>query len=88
MHFAQEHEAEIKLYRLAKRKLSACCDVEKAIPVRNWQEEINLIESEKTTSYAKYKPLREETQILWKIKHSIEQVETHPLPSRTMSLER
>ena len=71
--FAQEHEAEIKLYRLAKRKLSACCDVNQALPTKQWTQELESIEAKQTKVFAEYKPLQEETQVLWQIRRCVEQ---------------
>ena len=72
--YAQEHEHEIKLYRMAKRKLGAVVDVTKPLPVAEWEKEIEALERTSKEAYAQFQPLREEAQTLWTIKYQVQKV--------------
>ena len=72
--YAKEHERAIDLYRLAKRKLSVCADLTKPLPVGEWEREMAAQERMSHKAYEKFTPLRDQADMLWKIKYRVQKV--------------
>jgi hypothetical protein len=71
--FAAEHDSELRLFHLAKRKLDAAAPDHK-IPLNDWKKEL----AELSESYAKeseeLKPIRAELKELYKIKSKLDTI--------------
>ena len=71
--YKAEHEREINLFLLAKRKLDAAASDHK-LPIKAWQKELDRL----TTAYAaepeQIKPIRDELKALYRIKSKLDPV--------------
>lgn len=65
-----EHEREINLFLLAKRKLDAAAPDHK-LPVKAWQKELDKLTAEYETESAQLKPIRDELKQLYSIKSKL-----------------
>ena len=66
-----EHERDINLFQLAKRKLDTAAPDHK-IPVNVWQKELETLSDSYTAESEQLKPIRAELKELYKIKSKIE----------------
>ena len=69
--FKAEHEREINLFLLAKRKLDAAAPDHK-LPVKTWQKELDKLTAEYETESESLKPIREELKELYRIKSKLD----------------
>lgn len=69
--YRAEHEREISLFLLAKRKLDAAAPDHK-IPVNTWQKELDSLTETYAAESERLKPVRAELKELYKIKSKIE----------------
>lgn len=69
--FKAEHEREINLFLLAKRKLDAAAPDHK-LPVKAWQKELDTLTAEYTAESETVKPIREELKELYSIKSKLD----------------
>ncbi len=69
--FHAEHEREINLFLLAKRKLDAAASDHK-LPVKAWQKELDKLTAEYQTESEQLKPIRDELKELYRIKSKLE----------------
>ena len=68
--FRVEHEREINLFLLAKRKLDAAAPDHK-IPVKDWQKELAALTAEYKAESEQLKPIRDELMELYRIKSKL-----------------
>ena len=68
--YRAEHEREINLFLLAKRKLDAAAPDHK-LPVKAWQKELDKLTAEYQTESEQLKPIRDELNELYRIKSKI-----------------
>lgn len=68
--FRVEHEREINLFLLAKRKLDAAAPDHK-IPVKDWQKELAALTAEYKAESEQLKPIRDELRELYRIKSKL-----------------
>ena len=68
--YKAEHEREINLFLLAKRKLDADAPDHK-LPVKDWQKELDKLTTEYETESAQLKPIRDELKELYRIKSKL-----------------
>ena len=68
--FKAEHEREINLFLLAKRKLDAAAPDHK-LPVKVWQSELDKLTAEYESESEQLKPIREELKELYSIKSKL-----------------
>ena len=68
--YKAEHEREINLFLLAKRKLDADATDHK-LPVKDWQKELDKLTTEYETESAQLKPIRDELKELYRIKSKL-----------------
>ena len=68
--YKAEHEREINLFLLAKRKLDAVAPDHK-LPIKAWQKELDTLTAEYQTESAQLKPIRDELKELYRIKSKI-----------------
>ena len=69
--FKAEHEREINLFLLAKRKLDAAAPDHK-IPVKAWQKELEKLTAEYEIESAQLKLIRDELKELYRIKSKLD----------------
>lgn len=68
--FKAEHEREINLFLLSKRKLDAAVPDHK-LPLRAWQKELDKLTTEYEAESEQLKPIREELKELYSIKSKL-----------------
>lgn len=68
--YKAEHERELNLFLLAKRKLDADAPDHK-LPVKDWQKELDKLTTEYETESAQLKPIRDELKELYRIKSKL-----------------
>ena len=68
--FRAEHEREINLFLLSKRKLDAAAPDHK-IPVKAWQKELDRLTAEYKAELEQLKPIRDELRELYRIKSKL-----------------
>lgn len=64
--FKSEHESELRQFYMARRKLPG------GIHVADWQQELDAMERESNTAYAKYKRFRDELVGLLDVKYCVD----------------
>lgn len=69
--YKAEHEREINLFLLAKRKLDAAAPDHK-LPVKAWQRELDKLTSAYAEESEQLKPIRDELKELYRIKSKLE----------------
>lgn len=69
--FRAEHEREINLFLLARRKLDAAAPDHK-LPVKAWQKELDKLTAEYEAESAQLKPIRDELKELYRIKSKLD----------------
>ena len=69
--YRAEHEREINLFLLAKRKLDAAAPDHK-LPVKAWQKELDKLTAAYTAESEQLKPIRDELKELYRIKSKLE----------------
>ena len=69
--YKAEHEREINLFLLAKRKLDAAAPDHK-LPIKVWQKELDKLTAEYQTESEQLKPIRDELKELYRIKSKLE----------------
>lgn len=68
--FKAEHESEINLFLLAKRKQDAAAPDHK-VPLKAWQRELDTLTAEYKTESEQLKPIRDELKELYSIKSKL-----------------
>ena len=71
--FAADHESELKLFYLAKRKLDAAAPDHK-IPLSEWKKELTELSESYATESEKLKPIRVELKELYNIKSKLDTI--------------
>ena len=69
--YRAEHEREISLFLLAKRKLDAAAPDHK-LPVKAWQKELDRLATAYAAESEQLKPIRDELKELYRIKSKLE----------------
>ena len=64
--FKAEHESELRQFYMARRKLPG------GIHISDWQQELDAMERESNTAYAKYKRFRDELVGLLDVKYCVD----------------
>ena len=84
--FKAEHESELRQFYMARRKLPG------GIHVADWQQELDAMERESNTAYAKYKRFRDELVGLLDVKYCVDralsEIEDEGRLSRPLANER
>ena len=68
--FKTEHESELRLFLLAKRKLDAAAPDHK-IPLKVWQQELDELTAAYAAESEQLKPIRDELKELYRIKSKL-----------------
>ena len=71
--FAAEHDSELRLFHLAKRKLDAAAPDHK-IPLQEWKKELAELSESYTKESEALKPIRAELKELYRIKSKLSPV--------------
>jgi hypothetical protein len=69
--FKTEHESELRLFLLSKRKLDAAAPDHK-IPLKVWQQELDELAAAYAAESEQLKPIRDELKELYRIKSKLE----------------
>lgn len=72
--FAEEHERDLKMFHMARRKLEKHFSPSSKISVQVWQKELESLQQKYRSEYERYKPMRKELQKLLYIKSCIDAV--------------
>lgn len=71
--FAQEHDSELRLFHLAKRKLDKAAPDHK-IPLPEWKKELAELSKSYARESEELKPIRDELKELYKLKSKLNAV--------------
>ena len=72
--FEMEHERDLKMFRMARRKLEKHLSPTGKIPAQAWQQELGEIQKKYKTEYERYKPMREDLMKLLRVKNCVDTV--------------
>lgn len=67
--FEVEHERELKMFRMARRKLEKRRSSDGKIPIQIWRKELASIQQEYQEEYEQYKPMRDDLAKLLRVKN-------------------
>ncbi len=69
--YRQEHERELRLFYMTRRKLKDVLTPDGKLPISAWQREMERLAREHEAAYAKYKPLRDDLTKLLQVRHHV-----------------
>ena len=72
--FEAEHERDLKIFRMARRKLEKHLSPAGKIPVQAWRQEFASLQQQYQTEYERYKPMREDLMKLLRVKNCVDTV--------------
>ena len=72
--FEAEHERDLKMFRMARRKLEKHFSPADKIPVQAWRQELALLQQQYQAEYERYKPMREDLMELLRVKNCVDTV--------------
>ena len=72
--FEVEHERDLKMFRMARRKLEKHFSPAGKIPVQAWRQELALLQQQYQAEYERYKPMREDLMELLRVKNCVDTV--------------
>ena len=72
--FEAEHERDLKMFRMARRKLEKHFPSAGKIPVQAWRQELASLQSQYQAEYERYKPMREDLRKLQRVKNCVDTV--------------
>ncbi len=70
--FELEHERELKVFHMARRKLEKHRTPAGKIPAQTWRQEVAAIQQKHQAEYERYKPMREDLIKLLQIKNCVD----------------
>lgn len=70
--FEAVHDRELKMFRMARRKLEKHFSPAGTIPAQAWSQELGRLEQEYAAQYEQYKPMREELMQLLRVKNCVD----------------
>ena len=80
--FRSAHEAELKQFYMAMRKLKEHGITNECFPIREWKSEIASIKKAHEDAYVQYKSQREELSRLNQVKHAVDTVLKDPAAAK------
>ena len=72
--FEMEHERDLKMFRMARRKLEKYLSPAGKIPAQAWRQELTEIQRKHKTEYERYKPMRDDLMKLLRVKNCVDTV--------------
>ena len=72
--FEMEHERDLKVFRMARRKLEKHLSPAGKIPAQAWRQELAEIQKKYKTEYERYKPMRDDLIKLLRVKNCVDTV--------------
>ena len=72
--FEMEHERDLKMFRMARRKLEQHFSPAGKLLVQAWRQELALLQQQYQTEYELYKPMREDLMELLRVKNCVDTV--------------
>ena len=72
--FEMEHERDLKVFRMARRKLEKHLSPAGKIPAQAWRQELAEIQRKYKAEYEQYKPMREDLMKLLRVKNCVDTV--------------
>ena len=72
--FEMEHERDLKVFRMARRKLEKHLSPAGKIPVQAWRQELASLQQKYQAEYERYKPMREDLMELLRVKNCVDTV--------------
>ena len=72
--FEAEHERDLKMFRMARRKLEKPFSSTGKIPIRAWRQELASLQGQYQAEYERYKPMREDLRKLLRVKNCVDTV--------------
>ena len=72
--FEAEHERDLKMFRMARRKLEKHFSSAGKIPAQAWRQELALLQQKYQAEYERYKPMREDLRKLQRVKNCVDTV--------------
>ena len=72
--FETEHERDLKMFHMARRKLEKHFSPAGKIPAQAWRQELALLQQQYQAEYERYKPMREDLMELLRVKNCVDTV--------------
>ena len=69
-----EHEQDLKMFRMARRKLEKHFSPAGKIPAQTWRQELASLQGQYQAEYERYKPMREDLRKLQRVKNCVDTV--------------
>ena len=70
--FEVEHERDLKMFRMARRKLEKHFPSAGKIPIQAWRQELASLRGQYQAEYERYKPMREDLRKLQRVKNCVD----------------
>ena len=72
--FETEHDRELKIFRMARRKLEKHLSSAGRLPVQTWRQELASLQQQYQAEYERYKPMRKDLMELLRVKNCVDTV--------------
>ena len=72
--FEVEHERDMKMFRMARRKLEKHFPSAGKIPIQAWRQELASLRGQYQAEYERYKPMREDLRMLHRVMNCVDTV--------------
>ena len=72
--FEVEHERDLKMFHMARRKLEKYHTSASKIPAQAWRQELASLQQKYQTEYERYKPMRDDLMKLLRVKNCVDTV--------------
>ena len=72
--FEMEHERDLKVFRMARRKLEKYLFPAGKLPVQAWRQELASLQQKYKAEYERYKPMQEDLRKLLRVKNCVNTV--------------
>ncbi len=70
--FEAEHERDLKMFHMARRKLEKHLSPAGKIPVQAWRQELTSLQQKYQAEYERYKPMRDDLMKLLRVKNCVD----------------
>lgn len=70
--FEAEHERDLKMFHIARRKLEKHIFSAGKIPVHEWQQELASLQQKYQAEYERYKPMHDDLMKLLRVKNCVD----------------
>ena len=88
--FKAEHERNLKMFRMARRKLEKHLSSAGKVPTQAWRQELASLQQKYQAEYERYKPMRDDMAILLRVKNCVDTVlrQQEPAKGKQQEVER